>query len=502
MSYDRQILTEDCPLTKDKSSQFKLSTCCGGGLKIIVSSFIVLTIAVTAALIFQLLYSTNISQSIAGVNGAVATDYTNCSQIGTTILRKGGNAVDAAVAATLCMAVVAPEKTGLGGGGYMMIYNHRDQTDPLIIDFANNTISDLFAARSIRIPALLRGLEFAQTSWGNLPWYKVVKPLADLARNGFVVSKEFAYEISKNTEYANLYGNINPGEILLLPTLAETLDAVAEFGADVFYNGTVVKKFLQDALLSEYSLQELALYKPEVTVARKTNFYGYTIYYPLRALPLEQTLQALENLKIMEQNSSYLNSQILVAQSLVSSNFKYSKVDPNAESQRYASVVAMDWQDKYVSVVTGLSAPLGLARLSPAGFLLDGTVAGNTLASFAPVAFRDTLSICGLRGVFGSDDPTVIGELLSNLLILGMNASTAVEYPRYYLRYDNIAVESDERHSVDTMLQIHLDTIANLPKTDASLISKSVNVITKHKDSVTSHSDSRGGALASRYKRI
>ena len=48
-------------------------------------------------------------------HGAVATDYTNCSQIGTKILRKGGNAIDAAVAATICMTVVAPHKTGLGG---------------------------------------------------------------------------------------------------------------------------------------------------------------------------------------------------------------------------------------------------------------------------------------------------------------------------------------------------------------------------------------------------
>ena len=48
------------------------------------------------------------------VHGAVASDYTNCSQIGTKILRKGGNSIDAAVAAAICMAVVAPHKAGLG----------------------------------------------------------------------------------------------------------------------------------------------------------------------------------------------------------------------------------------------------------------------------------------------------------------------------------------------------------------------------------------------------
>ena len=53
-------------------------------------------------------------QGRLNIHGAVATDYTNCSLIGTKILRRGGNAIDAAVAATLCMAVVAPHKTGLG----------------------------------------------------------------------------------------------------------------------------------------------------------------------------------------------------------------------------------------------------------------------------------------------------------------------------------------------------------------------------------------------------
>lgn len=62
-----------------------------------------------------IIYNIFVYQDKTGIHGAVATDYTNCSQIGTKILRKGGNAVDAAIAATVCMTVVAPHKTGLGG---------------------------------------------------------------------------------------------------------------------------------------------------------------------------------------------------------------------------------------------------------------------------------------------------------------------------------------------------------------------------------------------------
>lgn len=86
---------------------------CGDGLKFIISCFTILTISITTTLVLQILYADGTPQDKAGIHGAVATDYTNCSQIGTKMLRKGGNAIDAAVAATICMAVVAPHKTGL-----------------------------------------------------------------------------------------------------------------------------------------------------------------------------------------------------------------------------------------------------------------------------------------------------------------------------------------------------------------------------------------------------
>lgn len=90
--------------------------------------------------------------------------------------------------------------------------------------------SGSFGKAGTRLPALLRGLEFAHKSYGALPWYDIVEPSARLAREGFVVSKDFVDEVLKNTDYGTLYGPLNPGDTLSLRELANTLDIVAEHG--------------------------------------------------------------------------------------------------------------------------------------------------------------------------------------------------------------------------------------------------------------------------------
>lgn len=81
------------------------------------------------------------------------------------------------------------------------------------------------------MPALLKGLEFAHTLHGNLPWHDIVEPSAKLAQEGFVISKDLVDEVSKNTDYGMYYnGPLNPGDILQLHELANTLDMVAKYG--------------------------------------------------------------------------------------------------------------------------------------------------------------------------------------------------------------------------------------------------------------------------------
>lgn len=77
---------------------------------------------------------------------------------------------------------------------------------------------------------MLKGLELAHLSYGLLPWRKVIEPAVNLAREGFVVSKELASEVSKDLDYESFYGHLNAGDILKLDDVAETLNYVAQYG--------------------------------------------------------------------------------------------------------------------------------------------------------------------------------------------------------------------------------------------------------------------------------
>ncbi|KAK1125805.1 hypothetical protein K0M31_005348 [Melipona bicolor] len=496
MRYNNSSSGEECPLTKGRSYKYTLSMYCGDGLKFIISCFTILTISITTTLILQILYADGSPQDKASIHGAVATDYTNCSQIGSKILRKGGNAVDAAVAATICMTVVAPHKTGLGGGGYIMIYNHKEQSEPIIVDFANNTITDNFVQDEIRIPAVLKGLEHAHKLKGKLPWNEIVKPSVSLAKGGFVVSKELASEISKNINYEILYGHINAGDILKLHDLSDLLNAVALEGTNVLYNGSFSQKLLHDKVKLLKLLPQLVNYKPDVYIAKKSSFYKHAIYYSPHMSLLKSMITALENLKISTDNTSIVETDIEVAKTLINSVSIPLQIKQYVKEERYTGVVAMDWEDTYVCIITGLSTPFGLGHMSSVGFLLDKADTNNNLSTLVPIIFHNEKALCGLRGVFGTDDILIIGQLLYSIIVRQLNVSEAVEHPRYYFSSDEFVIENDPKHSIDALIRSQLNLIVQL-ETDSIL--KSVNVIIKRKDLMSSHSDSRGGGLASRF---
>ncbi|XP_012226222.1 glutathione hydrolase 7-like [Linepithema humile] len=489
MSYNTR-LTEECPLTKEKDYKYRLCSC--NGLRFIIICFLALTFAITTMLVLQIYYTESIPQ--ISLHGAVATDYSNCSQIGTKILRRLGNSVDAAIAATICMTVVAPHKTGLGGGGRIMIYNYKNYTHPIVINIVNNTAKE----GEVRLPILLQGLEFVQESYGSLPWRDIVEPSVKLAREGFVVSKDFVNELSRNAHYGMLYGSLNPGDTLRLSELANTLDIVAKYGSKVLYNGTVAHKILHNGILHEESLEQLASYNPAVTSAKSSTLHGYTVYYPSDASFMQTVIEALESLPIFAKNASTIESQALIAHALMYLNLPFFQNMQHAKTETYTGVMAMDWQDTYVSILSGLSSPLGLGNMTDAGFLLDN-IDDDNLSTFIPIIFHSKKGICGLRGVFGSNDAFLNGQILYNLIIRALNVSTAIEYPRYYSVPSGVMIENNQRHSMDAALQARLRPMISSLPTDDSLFIKSVNAIIKTKDLLSSHSDSRGNGIASRF---
>jgi gamma-glutamyltranspeptidase/glutathione hydrolase len=195
-------------------------------------------------------------------NGMVVSTDRVASEVGAEILRRGGNAVDAAVAVHFALAVVNPEAGNIGGGGFMVVRMADGTTQSLdfreaaplkatrdmYLDSAGNvTNKSLVGHLASGVPGSVAGMWEAHRRFGSLPWADLVRPAVNLAR-GIVVHERLASslrahaaEIATNPEGARIFlaGGQAPrvGDPLAQPDLAETLERIATGGAEGFYRG-------------------------------------------------------------------------------------------------------------------------------------------------------------------------------------------------------------------------------------------------------------------------
>ena len=219
----------------------------------------------------------SINHPVISKTGMVVSQRQSASQVGAEILRKGGNAVDAAVATGLALAVVLPRAGNLGGGGFMVVYL-KDADKTITIDYRERAPAsahrDLFldekgnydknkaqfSLLSAGVPGTVAGLHLALTKYGTMSWEEVLEPSIKLAEEGFAVpydlanilaSSRYKKRLSSNIAAAASYykkdkSNYEAGEILKLPDLAWTLKQLAEYGPDAFYKGEIAKKIVQE----------------------------------------------------------------------------------------------------------------------------------------------------------------------------------------------------------------------------------------------------------------
>jgi gamma-glutamyltranspeptidase / glutathione hydrolase len=200
-------------------------------------------------------------------DGMVSTVDPIASGVAATILREGGNAVDAAIALQYVLTVTQPHGSGIGGGGFMVIYD----ADSGGVDIVNsrerasrNAEAEQFldddgeevpfadriqTGEAMGVPGTVRGLEAACERHGSRPRQRLITPAIELARNGFTVDAFLAEQIAENTEKFNdaaldafsddggtLYGE---GDTMTNPDLADTLERIRREGADAFYEGEI-----------------------------------------------------------------------------------------------------------------------------------------------------------------------------------------------------------------------------------------------------------------------
>ena len=219
----------------------------------------------------------SINHPVISKTGMVVSQRQSASEVGAEILRKGGNAVDAAVATGLALAVVLPRAGNLGGGGFMVVYL-KDKDETITIDYRERAPSaahrDLFldengnydknkaqfSLLSAGVPGTVAGLHHALTKYGTMTWQEVLEPSIRLAEQGFSVphdlanilaSERYKKRLSSNEAAAKSYyktdkSNYQAGEILKLPDLAWTLKQLSDYGPDAFYKGEIAKKIVKE----------------------------------------------------------------------------------------------------------------------------------------------------------------------------------------------------------------------------------------------------------------
>jgi len=207
-------------------------------------------------------------QPATGYNGMVVSEDAIASQVGLNILRKGGNAVDAAVAVAFTLAVTFPNAGNIGGGGFMMVrtknnnifaLDYREKaplkaSKDMYLDADGNVVENesLLGYKSAGVPGTVAGLVAAYKKFGSLPWRELVKPAIQLATKGFVID---AYKeesllqampklmLFSSSQKVFFPGGVAPkeGERLIQKDLANTLQRIADKGRDGFYKGQTAR---------------------------------------------------------------------------------------------------------------------------------------------------------------------------------------------------------------------------------------------------------------------
>jgi gamma-glutamyltranspeptidase / glutathione hydrolase len=225
-------------------------------------------------------------------------------------MKKGGNAVDAAVATALALAVVYPEAGNIGGGGFMLM-RFKDGTTTAIdyremapnaasrniyLDEKGELIkgegSSTIGYRASGVPGTIAGLEMAFKKYGSgkISWRELVEPARLLAQNGYVLSfrlanlfKSYKGNLEKYDESRRIFLRngkyYEEGEVFIQPDLAKTLGRIQKFGAKDFYEGQTAKLIADDMKAHNglMTLDDLRGYKPVERVPLTNTYRGYPV---------------------------------------------------------------------------------------------------------------------------------------------------------------------------------------------------------------------------------
>src|SRR5215218_7041972 len=243
-------------------------------------------------------------------HGIVASTNEVASRVGVEIMKRGGNAVDAAIAVAFALAVTHPAAGNLGGGGFMMIRLKDGRTTAIdyremapaaahrnvYLDKNGNLIEgeggSLVGYRAAGVPGTVRGMELALKKYGSgkLTWSQLIEPARRLAANGFTVTYSLARSLHSNREYLEQYAETkriylnngrfyNEGEMFRQPELAATFARLQRFGPNEFYEGETARLIVADMKRNNglMTMNDLRGYVAKERAPLRGNYRGHEI---------------------------------------------------------------------------------------------------------------------------------------------------------------------------------------------------------------------------------
>ena len=320
--------------------------------------------------------------SIPAEHGMVVAQEKTAAQIGTDILRRGGNAVDAAVATGFAMAVTYPRAGNIGGGGFMVIHSAERHED-VAIDYRETapaaTTSSIFlgadgkpdnaksrdSALGIGIPGTPAGLALALEKYGSgkFTLAELLQPAIDLARNGVVIADDSAdtlpewhRRLARWPSAAKIFSRpdgspLREGDLLVQADLAVTLTAIATQGPRGFYEGPVAEKLATaiDDAGGIMTTDDLKAYQPIIRMPVRGTYRGYDIVsMPLPSsggVGLVETLNILEGFPMsdMKQGSAASLHVLIEAMKRAYADRAHYLGDPAFVSAPVATLITKDY---------------------------------------------------------------------------------------------------------------------------------------------------------------
>uniref|UniRef100_A0A672N982 Glutathione hydrolase n=1 Tax=Sinocyclocheilus grahami TaxID=75366 RepID=A0A672N982_SINGR len=442
----RDPLAQDCACTRD-------------GLTVIITACLTFATGVTVALIMQIYFGDPQVYN----QGAVVTDVARCTSLGFDVLGKQGSSVDAAIAASLCLGIIHPHTSGIGGGGVMLVHDIR-RNESRVIDFRETAPSGihenlmLHSGLLVAVPGMISGLHQAHQLYGR---YKHIIILISLCFCGQVQAKEGVLTEDDFKNYTTVIQkplqSLYQGYRVLVPPPPHA-------GAALLSALNILEGFNITNQVSRSSVYHWIAESLKIALSQASGL-GDSVF--------NSSVSELVTQMLSKDKAAVFRQMISDSQAYAAEHYT-----PSYELQEGAvasQLMIMGTDDLIVSVMSSLNRPFGSRIVTPSGILLNSQMLdfswpnkphssaavnlhnsiepGKRPASFlTPIVVRPSMGQCGSYVALGSSNGeralSGITQVLINVLSSRNNMSDSVSYGRLHPLIQNNTLLVDCKLSI------------------------------------------------------